>query len=80
MIDPLSPLFQAHDEVAAAMMPNAADPQSALAVTIIGIIIIVATGFWAIGGLSAAVWVRLNDSRERRLHSRLGVQQRRSPR
>ena len=75
MIDPLSPLFQAHDEVAAALMPNAADPQSALAVMIIGIIIIVATGFWAIGGLSAAVWVGLKEKRERRFpHFRRGTE------
>ena len=69
MIDPLSPLFQAHDEVAAATMPNAADPQSALAVMIVGVIIIVATGFWAIGGLSAAVWVGLKERRERRFQA-----------
>jgi hypothetical protein len=36
---------------------------------IVGIIIIVVTAFWAVGGLSAAVWVRLNDSRERRFHA-----------
>jgi hypothetical protein len=50
-------------------MPNAADPGSAQGVMIIGIIIIVATACWVIGALSAAVWVPLNERRERRFHT-----------
>ncbi len=69
MIDPLNPLFQAHDQVTAAIMPNAADPHSALAVMIVGIIIITATAMGSLAGLSAAIWVRLRDMREQRFQS-----------
>ena len=69
MIDPLSPLFQAHAAVAGDIMPNVADPHSARAVMIVGIITIVVTAFWAVGGMGAAVWVRLNDIHEKQLHA-----------
>ena len=63
----IDPLFQAHQTVAADFMPNAADPDSARAVMIFGIIIVVATAVWAVAGLGAAVWVRLANGRDRRL-------------
>ena len=69
MIDPLNPLFQTHDQMAASITPYATDPQSALALMIVGIIIILATGLGSLGGLSAAVWVRLSERRESRLHA-----------
>ena len=62
-------LFQAHAAVAGDIMPSAADPDSARAVMVVGITIIVANAFWAVGGIGAAVWVRLNDARERRFRS-----------
>lgn len=70
MLEPFSSLFQAHGAVAGDTMPNVADPESARAVMIVGIIIILGTFAWAVGGLGAAVWVRLNDRREKRFHSR----------
>jgi hypothetical protein len=67
MIDPLSLLLQqAHAATGGATMHKVPDPGSANAVMIVGIVIIVATTFWAMGGLSAAVWVRLSDLREER--------------
>lgn len=69
MIDPFSPLFQAHGAVAGDIMPNVADPTSAQGVMIAGIVIILMTALWAVGGLSAAVWVGLKKNRERRSHS-----------
>ena len=69
MIDPFRPLFQAHGAAAGDIIPNVADPESARAVMIVGVIIIVATAFWALGGMGAAVWLRLNDARERRFQS-----------
>jgi hypothetical protein len=69
VLDPLSPLFQAHSTahatVAVDMMPNATNPASAQGVMIVGIIIIVATALWVVGALSAAVCVRLNRARDR---------------
>jgi hypothetical protein len=69
VIDPFSPLFQAHSAVAGDIMPSVADPASAQAVMIVGIIVLAVTAFWAVGGMSAAVWVGLTRRRERGLHS-----------
>jgi hypothetical protein len=69
VLDPLRPLFETHGTAAAAFVPSVADPASARAVMIVGIIIIVATACWAVGGLSAAVWARWNDGRHIRRRS-----------
>jgi len=68
MID-VTPLVQAHDQMTASLATNAADPNSAIALTIVGMIIIAATALGCLGGLSAAVQLRLSAGRERRLHA-----------
>jgi hypothetical protein len=69
MIDPLSPLFHVHAAATGAIMPNAADPAAAQGLMIVGIAIILGTAAWAAGGVGAAIWTALAESRERRLHT-----------
>jgi hypothetical protein len=68
MIDPLASLFEPHHAQAGAILPNAADPAASQMLMILGLAIVVATTLWAVGGLAAAVWTRLSDLRDRRLH------------
>jgi hypothetical protein len=73
MLDPFSPLFHAHHSapstVTVDMMPDAGDPASAHTLMIIGVIIVMATAFWVIGALGAAVGVGLNRRRNRGFRS-----------
>lgn len=68
MIDPLSPLFHSHGHglTAGSIMPTAADPAASFGLMVVGLIIIIATAAWSLGGLGAAVWTRIDDANERR--------------
>lgn len=80
MIDPLNHLVTGIREGAGAVLPGAADPVASQGLMIIGVAIILATALWATGALVAAVWTRVSDLRDRRLHFGPFRQRRASPR
>jgi hypothetical protein len=68
MLDPLHPLFQGHPHglELGVLTGAAADPDSARALTIAGLIMIAGVAVWSIGGLGAAVWLWFSNLRESR--------------
>ncbi len=65
MLDPLSPIFAASSGTVAQVTPRAEDPGAVQGLEIFGVILILVTASWALGGVCAAAWVWVSSLRDR---------------